>query len=294
MVPWGYASSVACDPMEKKPFYHFLPGVSVLSFGMLGCNFHCEFCQNWSISQTLRDAEAVAPLRTCSAEELVGLAERRGARAVASTYNEPLITPEWAAEIFGMARGRGMKTCMVSNGFASPEALSFLDPCLDAMNVDLKCFTDDGYRWLGGRLQPVLDTIRALWDRGKWVEVITLVVPEFNDSDRELAELVEFLAGVSVDIPWHVSAYHRDYRMAQGPAHTPERTIRRAVQRGRDAGLKFIYVGNIRIGTDGANTVCPECDRLLVERAGFGVARCDVDARGACPGCGAAIPGVWA
>jgi pyruvate formate lyase activating enzyme len=284
---------VACDPVEKKPFYHFLPGSEVLSFGMLGCNFHCPFCQNWSISQTLRDSGAAVHPQPCEVAPLLRAGERHGVRAVASTYNEPLISSEWAVEIFRTAREHGLKTCMVSNGFAAVETLAYLEPWLDAINIDLKCFTDAGYRWLGGRLAPVLDTIRALWRKGVWVEVITLVVPEFNDSDAELRRIAEFLAGVSLDIPWHVSAYHRDYRMKGGAERTPVQTIERAMRIGREAGLRYIYAGNIRPGPTTGNTTCWRCGRVLIARSGYGVRHCDLEAGGLCPACGTPLPGIW-
>ncbi|OGV72480.1 MAG: AmmeMemoRadiSam system radical SAM enzyme [Lentisphaerae bacterium RIFOXYB12_FULL_65_16] len=292
-VPHGYASSVACDPIEKKPFYHFLPGRDALSFGMLGCNLHCPFCQNWTISQALRDPEAVLSPRPCSAEQLVSLARRNAAPILSSTYNEPLISSEWAVEIFRLGKAHGLLTTYVSNGFASPQVLEYLDPWLDAMNVDLKCFSDEGYRTLGGRLDPVLDTIRALWARRKWVEVITLIVPGFNDSDRELAQIAEFLVSVSPDIPWHVTAYHADYKMAQGPARTSMERLQAGAEIGRKAGLRYIYGGNLLGLGRHENTYCHSCGRLLIERRGFSVSRNEVEAGGVCPGCQARVPGVW-
>ncbi len=291
-VPYGYASSVACDPIEKKPFFHFLPGQDALSIGMLGCNFHCAFCQNWNISQTLRDPDACTMTRRCSAEELIATASRLGAPVVTSTYNEPLVTSEWAAKVFKLAKAQGMMTAYVSNGFASEEALAYLDPWLDAMNVDLKCFTDKGYRWLGGRLQPVLDTISALWCSGKWVEVITLVVPGFNDSDTELRQIAEFLASVSADIPWHVSAYHADYRMRDAVPRTPVARLESAIRIGKECGLRYVYAGNVRRAVASEDTICPSCGTLLIERAGFSVRR-HLLQDGVCPSCGTAIAGRW-
>lgn len=294
MVPWGYTSSVAVDPIEKKPFYHLQPGARALSFGMLGCNFRCPFCQNWSISQTLRDDDAVASPQRCTPEALIAAAERAGATIVSSTYNEPLITSEWALAVFQPARERGMMTTMVSNGFAGERGLDDLDPWLDAMNVDLKCFTEAGYRQLGGRLEPVKRTIRSLWERGKWVEVITLVVPTFNDSAEELRALAAFLLDVSPDIPWHVSAYRPQYKMTDGPPATPRHTLDMALRIGRDMGLHYVYAGNMPGLSGGADTLCPGCGRVLVSRSGFGARRCALTAAGSCPHCDRRVAGRWA
>ena len=290
-VPSGYVSSLACDPIEKKPLYHFLPGREALSYGMLGCNLHCAFCQNWQISQAGRDGEALAMPQRVTAEGIVHEARRLAAPIVASTYNEPLVSTEWSLAIFRLAREAGLKTCYVTNGFASPEALDLLCPLLDAANVDLKCFTDAGYRHLGGRLQPVLDTIRRLVARGVWVEATTLVVPGFNDSPGELRDCAEFLASVSADLPWHVSAYHAAYEWRQGPERTPPATIRRAAETGRTAGLRYVYAGNLAGGECG-DTLCPACGACLVARRGFQVRQLNLR-DGACPTCAAPIAGVW-
>ncbi|MBT7163219.1 MAG: AmmeMemoRadiSam system radical SAM enzyme [Victivallales bacterium] len=290
-VPFAYVSSLACDPIEKKPLYHFLPGCDVVSYGMLGCNLHCAFCQNWSISQAGRDkAAAPLPQRT-EAPEIVRQARRLNAPAIASTYNEPLVSTEWSLAVFRLARAEGLKTCYVSNGFASPEALSLLCPFLDAINVDLKCFSDDGYRQLGGRLQPVLDTIRHLVEHGVWVEATTLVVPGFNDSTAELTQCAAFLASLSPDLPWHVSAYHAAYRWDHGPARTPLATIEKATAIGRAAGLRYIYAGNLPTH-EFSDTTCPSCHRVVLARRGFSLRRHEL-ANGACPACRTPIPGVW-
>lgn len=290
-VPYGFVSSLACDPIEKKPLYHFLPGSEVLSFGMLGCNFHCEFCQNWSISQAGRDELAEAVPRPIGADEIVEQARRRAIPAIASTYNEPLVSLEWSLEIFRQARGAGLRTCYVSNGFASPEALLLLEPWLDAINVDLKCFSEAGYRQLGGRLQPVLEAIRWLAGRGIWVEATTLVVPGFNDSPEELGQCAEFLASVSRDLPWHVSAFHAAYRWDRGVTRTPAAAIERAVACGREAGLHHVYAGNLG-GDAHSDTLCPRCSAAVLVRRGFALRRNEL-ADGACRACGTPIPGVF-
>lgn len=292
LVPHGYVSALNCDPVEKKPFFHFMPGENALSFGMLGCNFHCPFCQNWTISQSLRDPQASLRAEKCSAEEIVAAAGRSRCRIVASTYNEPLISNEWAVEIFKLAKADGLANAYVSNGFASPEALDYVMPWLDAANIDLKCFSDDSYRPLGGRLQPVLDTIRTLHENGKWVEITTLLVPGFNDSPEEISRIARFVAATNPDIPWHVSAYHANYKYRDAPSHTPAETVEKAVAIGRDAGLKFVYSGNLPGFHELADTRCPACRTTLVSRRGFTVQAIALDA-GACPGCGERIPGRW-
>ncbi len=292
MVPAGYVGALQCDPVEKKPFFHALPGSDALSFGMLGCDYHCGYCQNWFTSQALRDAEAVARPQDMTGEDLVRLAERHGAPIVASTYNEPLITSEWAVEVFRVARARGLLTAYISNGNGTPEVLRYLRPWVDLYKVDLKGFDDRHYRKLGGVLKTVLDTIQLLVEMGFWVEIVTLCVPGFNDSDEELRSIARFLAGVSPDLPWHVTAFHQDYKMTDRD-NTPLRTLLRAAAMGREAGLRYVYAGNLPglVGNN-ENTYCPQCRQLLIERYGFrvlGTALRD----GACARCGRAIPGVW-
>jgi pyruvate formate lyase activating enzyme len=292
-VPWGYVGSVQCDPIEKKPFFHAYPGALAYSFGMLGCDLHCSYCQNWVTSQALRDPEAVSPPLRLTPEEIVQDALAQGARVVVSTYNEPLITSEWAVEIFKAAKAAGLKTGFVSNGNGTPQVLEYLRPWVDLYKVDLKSFDDRHYRFLGGRMQPILETIRRLHEMGFWVEIVTLVIPGFNDSDDELKALAEFLAGVSPDIPWHVTAFHKDYKMTD-PANTPPETLQRAAEIGRKAGLRFVYAGNLpgRIG-DLENTRCPNCRELLIERYGYHILDYRLTPEGKCPKCFASIPGRW-
>jgi pyruvate formate lyase activating enzyme len=294
MVPWGYVGGAACDPIEKKPFFHAWPGSLAFSFGMLGCDLHCSYCQNWVTSQALRDPQASLDSHPVTADALVAQARRLGARAVVSTYNEPLITSEWAVEVFTQARSQGLATGFVSNGNGTPEVLAYLKPWVDLYKVDLKGFDDRRYRQLGGRLQPILDTIASLHANGTWLEVVTLLIPGFNDSDAEVRDLTAFLAGVSPSIPWHVTAYHEDYRMS-GTGHTTARMLRRAAEIGRGAGLHFVYAGNLPGSVDRLEcTWCPSCSALLVERRGYLVGTCRVTEAGTCPDCGTAIPGRWA
>ncbi len=292
-VPFGYVAGLHVDPVEKKPFFHALPGARALSFGMLGCDFHCGYCQNWLSSQTLRDAAALASAEAITPEEIVRAALESGSRIVTSTYNEPLITSEWAAAVFRLAREVGLVCSYVSNGNATEEALEYLRPLVSLYKVDLKSFRDRPYRELGGTLERVTWTIRALHEKGFWVEVVTLVVPGFNDSPEELREIARFLASVSTDIPWHVTAFHPDYRMDDRQA-TPARTLVGAVEVGRAEGLHFVYGGNVAGEVrDLENTYCPSCHALLVERRGFRVLRNELAGDGRCPSCRTAIPGLW-
>ena len=294
MVPWGYTAGVAIDPVEKKPFFHLLPGARALSFGMLGCDLHCAYCQNWLTSQALRDPGASEAAAPTSPAALVAAAVARRCEIVASTYNEPLITAEWAHDVFAQARRAGLVTTFVSNGHATPEVLDYLAPVLDACKVDLKAFSAATYASLGGALQAVLDTIAGLVARGVWVEVVTLVVPGLNDSRDELSAIARFLAGVSADIPWHVTAFHPDYKMAHLPA-TPVATLVAAAGIGREAGLRHVYAGNIAGRADGLeDTRCPECGVTVVRRSGFAVLESRLSPSGACPACGATVAGRWA
>jgi len=294
-VPWGYVASIAADPIEKKPFFHVLPGSLALSFGMLGCDFRCPFCQNWEVSQTIRDpgAEPWARPRPASPGGIVAAALESGAAMVTSTYNEPLITSEWAAAVFAEARREGLLTSYVSNGNGTPEVLDFLRPLVDACKVDLKGMTEEGYRKVGGRLSVVLDTLAGLVARGVWVEVVTLLVPGHNDDEAELRDAARFLRSLSPDLPWHVTAFHPDYRM-ETTAPTPVGALVRAAEIGRGEGLRHVYTGNLpgKVG-DGETTFCASCRRPLVERRGFRVVSRSIGEDGACPGCGARTPGLW-
>jgi pyruvate formate lyase activating enzyme len=292
-VPWGYVGGVQCDPIEKKPFFHAHPGALAYSFGMLGCDLHCGYCQNWVTSQALRDPAAVAAPLLATPEDLVRDALRQNARVMVSTYNEPLITSEWAVAVFREAKSAGLITGYVSNGNGTPQVLEYIRPWVDLYKVDLKSFDDRHYRELGGRLAPILDTIRRLQAMAFWVEIVTLLIPGFNDSRDELTRLTEFIAGVSPDIPWHVTAFHADYKMTATPNTTADMLLGAAAI-GRAAGLRYVYAGNLpgRVG-DLEDTRCAACGDLLISRVGYQVVDYRLTAGGRCPACDAPVPGRW-
>jgi pyruvate formate lyase activating enzyme len=292
-VPFGYVAGVQCDPIEKKPFFHAFPGALAYSFGMLGCDLHCSYCQNWVTSQALRDEDAVSVPKDADPEFLVNDALAQGAKVVVSTYNEPLITTEWAVAVFQQARRSGLQTAYVSNGNGTPQVLHYLQPWIDLYKVDLKSFDDRHYRELGGRIEPILETIRGLHDMGIWLEIVTLLIPGFNDSEDELHNLTEFVASVSPNIPWHVTAFHQDYKMTS-PRDTSAEDLVRAADIGRDAGLRYIYCGNLAGRIQGAeDTCCPSCGETLIRRLGYWIEEYKLTAEGNCPACQTLIPGRW-
>lgn len=292
-VPANYVAALACDPTEKKPFFHVLPGSDTLTFGMLGCDLHCAYCQNWLTSQALRDDSAGTQPQQVTAERLVAMAKAYGASMVGSSYNEPLITAEWAVDVFKLARREGFRTAFISNGNATPQVLDYLRPWTDCYKIDLKSMNDRNYRQLGGVVDNILETVQMVHDRGFWEEIVTLVIPGFNDSEDELKRAAGFIAAVSPDIPWHVTAFHQDYRMTENSNTTAEQLMR-ACEIGRASGLRYIYAGNLpgRVGR-WENTYCPSCDELLVERYGYLIKAVRITSAGKCPTCATTIPGIW-
>jgi pyruvate formate lyase activating enzyme len=294
-VPWGYVGALQCDPIEKKPFFHAFPGRDALSFGMLGCDFHCSYCQNWVTSQALRDDQALAPPRFCAPIDLVKLALQHHAPVMVSTYNEPLITSDWAMDVFRVAREHGIVCGYVSNGNGTPEVLEYIRPLVDLYKVDLKGFDDKHYRQLGGKLSNVLDTIGRLKEMGFWVEIVTLIVEGWNDAEQELRGIAKFLADVSPEIPWHVTSFHPDYKMTadQGYCQTRAQTLNRAYDYGKEAGLWFVYPGNLpgQVGNR-EHTYCPHCGAVAIKRLGF-LVTINTMSGDCCFNCGGRIPGVW-
>lgn len=275
------------DPVEKKPLYHFLPGSLTLSFGTMGCNLGCSFCQNSSLSQPPRQGRAVEG-RPMTPEALVAAARQAEAPSISYTYSEPTVFFELMYATAQAAVAQGLKNIMVSNGFQSPECLDMLGPYIHAANIDLKSFRDTFYRErCGARLQPVLRNLAHMKRLGWWIETTTLVIPGLNDSDQELRDIARFLHDtLGPDAPWHVSRFHPQYRL-QDRSSTPVETLIRAWEIGRAAGLRYVYLGNVP-GHDADNTRCPGCNRVLIERLGFTLTR----AVAVCPDCGAVLAGV--
>jgi len=274
---YGIPLSQALDPIEKKPLFHFHPGSTAFSIATAGCNFRCSFCQNSDISQMPRERGRIVG-QQATPEEIVRAAQRSGARSIAYTYTEPTIFFEYSYDIARLANAAGISSVYVTNGYMTPDALDLFQgtagdhgPWLDAANVDLKAFRDETYKKVcGARLQPVLDALKRMKELGIWVEVTTLVVPDMNDSEAELAGIAQFIAAeLGVETPWHISRFHPDYEMAdRGP--TPAATLYRAHELGRQAGLRYVYVGNLP-DAHLEDTLCPNCGRAVVVRWGFWV-----------------------
>jgi pyruvate formate lyase activating enzyme len=288
---YGHVVAGHVDPIEKKPLFHFMPGSASMSIAAPGCNFHCSFCQNWSISQVakgrgLRDAGgAVSP------EEVVALARRHGCKTISYTYTEPTIFFEYALETAEIASSDGIRNIFVTNGYMTPEALDAIHPLLHAANVDLKAFKDKTYRRLiGATLQPVLDSIVKMKSQGVWIEVTTLVIPTVNDSEGELRDIAEFVRSVGPEVPWHISRFHPDHKLTDLAA-TPTDSLVRAMEIGRECGLRYVYMGNVP-GHTGESTFCYSCGATLIKRIGFQVTDFLLQ-DGRCPRCGSAIDGVF-
>jgi len=250
-------------------------------------------CQNWVTSQALRDPGALTEPMDVSPGQLVEIAQRQGASVVATSYNEPLITSEWAVEVFKAGRPRGFSTAYISNGNATREVLEYIRPWTDLYKIDLKSFRDKNYRSLGGKLENILNGIQMVHAMGFWLEIVTLIIPGFNDSDQELGDIARFLSGISPSIPWHVTAFHKDYKM-QDPDNTTPETLLRAARIGEEAGLQYIYAGNLpgRVGRY-EDTRCPRCQATLIRRIGYRILDDRLTGRGSCFNCQQQIPGVW-
>ena len=296
-VPWGYISGCSLDPIEKKPFFHALPGALTFSFGMLGCNFKCSFCQNYLTSQVLRDPGChIGELEPTTPERLAASARDAGAPFIVSTYNEPLITAEWSVAVFKEARKSGIRSAYVSNGYASPEVLEYIRPYVDLYKVDLKTFNGENYlKVAGGKLADVLKAIELIHAKGFWLEIVTLLIPGFNDSDTELQSLASFISGISKDIPWHITAFYPAYNMTDRGA-TPPATLLKARETGLKKGLKYVYTGNIP-GQGFEDTKCPSCGKIVLTRRGFQILNNTIKvtkkSKGLCSHCATPIPGVW-
>jgi pyruvate formate lyase activating enzyme len=288
---YGKVVSSHVDPIEKKPLFHFLPGSYAYSISTAGCNFRCDFCQNWEISQMPRDQHVILGEDT-TPEEVVAAALENDCRSISYTYTEPTIYFEFAYDCAKLAHEKGLKNNFVTNGYMNPPVVEMIAPYLDAANVDLKSFREEYYRKIcGGKLQPVLETIKLMRKLKIWIELTTLIIPGLNDSNEELTEIANFIKNeLGNDVPWHVSAFHPTYKMLDRP-RTPAETLIRAREIGFKAGLKYVYAGNIPI-PGAEDTFCGNCKKLLIQRSFFSVLKDNVK-EGRCFNCGEAVSGVW-
>jgi len=303
---YGRPCAIWADPIEKKPLFHFLPGSKAFSIGTFGCNFACDFCQNWDISQAPRRMRAEDPegwkgyyqrlVERCeplSPKEAVRKARESGCSSIAFTYNEPTIFTEYAIDVMRLARKEGIKGVYVTNGYESKECWDAIAGLIDAVNIDLKAFTDRFYKELCHvpGVGPIKESIAYAKKKGFWVEVTTLVIPGRNDSDGELSDAARFLASIDKDMPWHVSAFHPDYLMGNEPSTSAQALIK-ARKIGLHAGLRHVYAGNLPPAyADMGSTICPTCDEIIVERRGFSVTSGSLD--GICAKCGTQVSGIW-
>ncbi len=286
---YGRVIAQHVDPIEKKPLFHFFPGTRSYSIATVGCNFRCRFCQNADISQAPRIHKQV-PGRVVPAEMIVADAESSQCASIAYTYTEPTVFMEFARDVAQLARRSGIRNIFVSNGFMSEEGFDGIKNWLDAANIDLKSFRDDFYKGqCGARLKPVVQTLERMKRHGIWLEVTTLIIPGLNDDPGELRELAAFIASLGPETPWHVSRFHPTYQMTDRPP-TPVETLQRARQIGMDAGLHYVYTGNIP-GDDGENTYCHQCGALLIKRYGFTM-RMTGCRHGTCAHCATPVAGV--
>ncbi len=285
----GRASAVHVDPIEKKPFFHVMPGEKAFSFSTAGCNVECKFCQNWELSQFRPEQVEAYDLPPAA---LVAAAKRSGARLTAATYGEPVVYWEYVRDAAAAANAAGLRPVVVSNGFIQEQALRDVLPLLSAVKVDLKCFSDTFYReQVRGKLEPVLKSLEIIHDSGVWLEIVVLLVPTHNDSATEIRDMTKWIAAtLGPDVPIHFTRFHPTYRLTDLPP-TPVATLERAWKIGREAGLNYVYLGNVP-GHPGENTVCPGCGEIAIRRLGFQVLT-NTLVRGACPGCHRQIPGVW-
>ncbi|MEN8198503.1 MAG: AmmeMemoRadiSam system radical SAM enzyme [Thermodesulfobacteriota bacterium] len=279
------------DPVEKKPLFHVLPGSYSYSISTVGCNFSCRHCQNSSISQPGPFPADDPPGLERTAQQIVDSALAAGCRSISYTYVEPTIFFEFAHDCMVLARQKGLKNIFVSNGYMSKEAAAELAPVLDAINIDLKSFSDEFYKTVcGARLQPVLDSIRRMYEAGVEVEVTTLIIPDLNNSDEELKQIAAFLASVDPAIPWHVTGFYPSYKMMDRRSTTAA-DLDLARKIGAEAGLQHVYDGNLP-GSGGENTSCPSCGREVILRRGFSV-RENRLSHGKCPSCESGLYGIW-
>lgn len=283
-------AALSVDPVEKKPLYHFLPGSATLSFACMGCNFHCRFCQNHTISKVSEnETDFGEPM---SPEDIVSLAVSRNVPSISFTYTEPTVFYEMMLETARFAKAAGLKTILVSNGYINPAPLDELIPYLDAANIDLKAWSDRFYQNLcGGHLEPVLSTLRRLRQAGVWLEITTLLIPGHNDNPREIDPLIEFIAGLGTDIPWHLSRFSPQYLLTDAPPTPPEQVVE-TLERAQKKGLLHLYAGNLQ-HNEFTDTLCPECRSVLIRRKGYQIQLERLDTEGRCRTCHHPLAGVF-
>ena len=286
---YGRVISRVVDPIEKKPLFNFLPGSKSYSIATMGCNFRCDNCQNFDISQLPKERNVIIG-QDVLPETIVSAAKQSNCTSIAYTYSEPTIFFEYAYDIAKLAKKEGLKNVFVTNGYITPEALQEISPYLDAANIDLKSFSDDFYRKsCGARLKPVLDSIRLYKSLGIWIEITTLIIPSLNDSEEELRKIAEFIRDVGVDTPWHITQFFPTYKLIDLP-RTSITTLQRAREIGLEAGLRYVYEGNVP-GETGENTYCHTCGKTLIHRFGHHIKENKIK-NSACTYCGAKIDGV--
>ena len=289
--PAGYVARQYLRPVETNTIYHVLPGAKSLTFGMYGCDLRCPYCQNWNVSQALREGLDDERPEDVTARDLVAGAVARGCRVICGAFNEPLIAAEWAREIFTEAKARGLVTGVITDGNTTPETLAYMRPVTDVYRVDLKALSPEQYRILGGKAAPVFEGIREAKRLGYWIELVTLVVPAFNDDPRGLREMAREVAAIDPAIPWHLNAFYPRYRMRERP-RTPAMALFAAAGSAMARGMKYVYAGNLPELRGMSHTRCADCRAMLVERADYSTIGNRI-AGGSCPDCGAAIPGIW-
>ncbi len=287
---YGKIISMNVDPIEKKPLFHFLPTSTSFSIATVGCNFHCDHCQNFTISQYPKEHEGDIPGENVTPRAIVEAAARHGCKSISYTYTEPTIFFEFALDCAKLAHKKGIRNVFVSNGYTTPEATRVIAPYLDGNNIDLKGNNDFYKNVCGAKLEPVKETIKLMKELGVWVEVTTLIIPDHNDSEDGLKEIAGFIKSVDPFIPWHVTQFYPTYKLTD-KQRTPIKTLRRAREIGFETGLKYVYEGNVP-GEGGENTYCPDCKELLIKRFGFSIIE-DRIKDGKCPHCGVEIKGIW-
>jgi pyruvate formate lyase activating enzyme len=306
LLVYGKASSFNIDPIEKKPLYHFMPSTEIFSLGTVGCNFSCNFCQNWDISQVTKhlknkllkkkkiadiDVEISKLGYSLPPKKIVEICIEKNIQSIAYTYNEPGIFFEYAYDTAKLANKKGIKNVFVTNGYETEEALQLIKPYLNAMNIDLKSFNDEFYKKLcKAKLQPVLDTIKLAHKLGIWIEITTLIIPEKNDSDAELKKIANFISNIDQNIPWHIIAFHPDYKMKDIPSTSLD-ALDKAYNIGKKSGLNYVYSGNIH-NDKHSNTYCLKCKTLLIKRHGY-FTNIENLKSGKCLNCSEKIAGVW-